>query len=280
MLTNQLKKFIQEALTEDIKDGDHTSLASISKDENNCAELLVKDNGIIAGIELAEYIFKTIDSQIIIKKNFVDGDKIKKGDIAFTIEGNAIAILSAERLVLNCMQRMSAISSKTADLCKLIADTKTKILDTRKTTPLNRYIEKWAVRIGGGLNHRFGLYDAMMIKDNHIDFAGSLTKAIHKCKEYQNKNNLNLDIIVEARNIIEVREILLQTGIKRILLDNFDLSQTKEAVNIIAGKCETESSGSINKETIREYALCGVDYISVGELTHSVENFDLSLNAV
>lgn len=275
----ELRKFIIAALQEDIGTGDHTSLASIPQNSKSAAQLLVKENGTIAGIEFAELVFKQIDESVIFTSFLHDGDKVKKGDIAFEVFGNAISILSAERLVLNCMQHMSAIASKTALFCDLIADTSCKLLDTRKTIPLNRYLEKWAVRIGGGYNHRFGLYDMIMIKDNHIDFAGGITQAIQKTKAYLKQKNLKLDIVVEARNLQEVKEILIEGGIKRILLDNFDIVQTKKAVAIIGDICQTESSGGITAKNIKAYANCGVDFISVGAITHSSENFDLSLKA-
>jgi len=280
MTEKDLKKFIQNALIEDVGDGDHTSLASIPSNATSQAHLMVKDNGIIAGIELAKIIFKEVDSSLKIEQLLKDGDKVKFGDIAFIVKGSSISILTGERLALNCMQHMSAIATKTAYLNTLIAGTNCKLLDTRKTTPLNRTIEKWAVKIGGGENHRFGLYDMIMIKDNHIDFAGGIANAIQKTKTYLTDNNKNLDIIVEARGLSEVNEILSQGGIKRILLDNFDYKTTKKAVAIIGKQCQTESSGGITEETIAEYAKCGVDFISVGALTHSVLNFDLSLKAI
>lgn len=280
MIEKDLNNFIKNALIEDVGDGDHTSLASIPKDATSKAHLLVKDNGVIAGIELAKMIFNEVDETLTIEQFLQDGDKVKFGDIAFIVKGNSISILTAERLVLNCMQHMSAIATKTAYLNSLISDTKCKLLDTRKTTPLNRTIEKWAVKIGGGVNHRFGLYDMIMIKDNHIDFAGGIAKAIQKTKKYLIENNKNLEIIVEARNLDEVNQILNEGGIKRILLDNFDYETTKKAVVIIGGKFQSESSGGITEETITEYAKCGVDFISVGALTHSVLNFDLSLKAI
>ncbi len=280
MKDKELHNFIKNALIEDLGDGDHSSIGSIPKETRSKAQLIVKDQGIIAGIELAIMIFKQVDSNLKITKNLNDGDKVKVGDIAFVIEGNCISILTAERLVLNCMQHMSAIATKTNHLNCLISGTKCKLLDTRKTIPLNRYIEKWAVKIGGGYNHRFGLYDMIMIKDNHIDFAGGITQAIKKIKKYLHKKNKNLDIIVEARNLDEVNQILSEKGIKRILLDNFNFKETKKAVKIINNKCESESSGGITEETIAEYAKCGVDFISVGALTNSVSNFDLSLKAI
>tara|TARA_B100000927_G_scaffold291674_1_gene295450 strand:+ start:3380 stop:4228 length:849 start_codon:yes stop_codon:yes gene_type:complete len=280
MQIKELNEFIRNALKEDLGNGDHTSLASINKNKESKANLLIKDNGIIAGIKLAELIFKSFDSKLKISKNFKDGEVVKNGDIAFILEGKAISILSCERLALNCMQKMSAIATKTSKLTKLISHTKCKLLDTRKTAPLNRTIEKWAVEIGGGINHRFGLYDMIMIKDNHIDFAGGISQAISKTEKYLLKNKLKLDIIVEARNLSEVKEILLNKGIKRILLDNFNYKMTKLAVDLIGDKCETESSGGITENTIIKYAECGVDYISVGALTNSLNNFDLSLKAI
>ena len=280
MIEKGLHNFIKNALIEDVGDGDHSSLGCIPKDATSKAHLLVKDKGIIAGIELAKMIFKEVDSTLKITPKLQDGDKVNFGDVAFIVEGNSISILTAERLVLNCMQHMSAIATKTNYLNSLIAHTKCKLLDTRKTTPLNRTIEKWAVKIGGGLNHRFGLYDMIMIKDNHIDFAGGIPQAISKIKQYLKNNNKKLEIIVEARNLDEVHQILQQGGVKRILLDNFDCETTKKAVAIIGGKCQSESSGGITEENIAEYAKCGVDFISVGALTHSVLNFDLSLKAI
>ena len=280
MIEKGLHNFIKNALIEDVGDGDHSSLGCISKDTTSKAHLLVKDKGIIAGIELAKMIFKEVDSTLKMTPKLQDGDKVSFGDVAFIVEGNSISILTAERLVLNCMQHMSAIATKTNYLNSLIAHTKCKLLDTRKTTPLNRTIEKWAVKIGGGCNHRFGLYDMIMIKDNHIDFAGGIPQAISKIKQYLKNNNKKLEIIVEARNLDEVNQILQQGGVKRILLDNFDYEITKKAVAIIGGKCQSESSGGITEENIAEYAKCGVDFISVGALTHSVLNFDLSLKAI
>tara|TARA_B100001142_G_scaffold185710_1_gene184936 strand:+ start:2384 stop:3229 length:846 start_codon:yes stop_codon:yes gene_type:complete len=277
---NELIKFITNALNEDLGDGDHTSNACISENAKNKAELLIKDNGVIAGVKLAKLIFQHIDSSLEITQFIEDGEKVKKGDIAFIIQGNTLSILKAERLVLNCMQLMSAIATKTNLFKSIISSTKCKLLDTRKTVPLNRFIEKWAVKIGGGENHRFGLYDMIMIKDNHIDFAGNVLYAIRKTKDYLKRKGKKLDIIVEARNLEEVQEIIKAEGIKRILLDNFNYEDTKMAVQIIDNRCETESSGNINEETILHYAKCGVDFVSIGSLTHSIKNFDLSLNAI
>jgi nicotinate-nucleotide pyrophosphorylase (carboxylating) len=279
MLDQELKKFIKESLKEDIKDGDHTTLACINKNNISTAKIVSKENGTIAGIKLAEIIFKEVDKNLKITSFYNDGDDINEKDVILKVSGSSHAILNAERLVLNCMQQMSAIATKTRKIVGLISSTNAKILDTRKTTPLNRQVQKWAVKIGGGYNHRFGLYDMIMIKDNHIDFCNGITNAIRKTKSYLAKNNLNLDIIIETRDISEVKEVLEEGGIRRILLDNFNYKDTKEAVKIIDDQYETESSGGINEENILEYAKCGVDYISLGALTHSIKNFDISLLA-
>jgi len=270
---------INLAFEEDIKDGDHSSLSCIPNNKMGKAQLIVKDQGIIAGIKLAEWIFESIDPTLFMEIKLKDGDKVKKGDIAFTVKGCSISILTAERLVLNCMQRMSAIATKTRDYVELVKGTKTTILDTRKTTPGIRILEKWAVKIGGGDNHRFGLYDMIMLKDNHIDYAGGITKAIDKAKKYLKEKKLNLKIEVEARDLNEVKEIMTTKGVHRIMLDNFTPKDTIKAVKLINGKFETESSGGITSSTIRTYAECGVDFISVGALTHSIYNMDLSLKA-
>ena len=279
MIDKELKKFVKESLKEDIQSGDQTSLACIDSKNNSSAILLAKDNGIIAGVKLAIYIFNEVDSKITVKNDFIDGSLVKKGDVIMTINGNTQSILKAERLVLNCMQQMSAIATKTNNICRKISATNTKILDTRKTIPLNRKIQKWAVNIGGGKNHRFALDDMIMIKDNHIDYCGGITQAIRKTKKYLKKNNLDLDIIVETRNIKEIKEVINEGGIRRILLDNFNFDKTRNAVKIINNEYETESSGGITESNILEYAKCGVDYISLGALTHSIKNFDLSLKA-
>ena len=279
MCGKELTNFIKNSLKEDIKSGDLTSLATISKDAKKKATLISKSTGIIAGIELAEKIFKFIDSNIKFHKYFNDGDKVKYGDIIFNIYGNAISILSAERLVLNCMQKMSAISSKTSLLKSILQTTKTTILDTRKTAPLNRIIEKWAVRIGGGENHRLGLFDMIMIKDNHIDFNKDLKTTVNKAIQFKKQNNLNVKIIVEVRTINDIIEILNLSGFDRIVLDNFNIEDTNEAVKLINKKYPIESSGGINEHNILSYAKCGVNYISIGDLTHSIQNFDLSLTA-
>jgi len=278
-LQREFDIIIKNALREDVGDGDHSSLACIPAEAMGKAKLLVKDNGIIAGVEFAKMIFQEVDPEMTVETLIEDGAMVNFGDVVFRVSGRSQSILKAERLVLNSMQRMSAIATKTNHFVKLLEGTKTKILDTRKTTPGIRAIEKWAVKIGGGENHRFALYDMVMLKDNHIDFAGGIGHAIEKTKNYLSEQNLDLKIIVEARNLDEVSQILEAGGVYRILLDNFDFSTTREAVNLIGNKSLTESSGNINEKTIRDYAQCGVDYISSGALTHSVYNMDLSLKA-
>lgn len=276
----ELLIIIQNGIREDIGPGDYSSLACIPDSANGKAKLLVKDTGIIAGVEFAKMIFQNVDPTLEMETFINDGSQVKHGDIVFHVSGNSQSILKAERLVLNSMQRMSAIATKTNQYVKLLEGTKTKILDTRKTTPGFRACEKWAVKIGGGENHRFALYDMVMLKDNHNDFAGGISKAIMKTKEFLKFNNLDLKIIVEARNLTEIEEILENDGVYRILIDNFNFEDTRKAVELIGDKCLTESSGNINEKTIREYADCGVDYISSGALTHSVYNMDLSLKAI
>lgn len=275
----ELELIIANALREDIGDGDHSSLACIPAEATGSARLLVKDQGIIAGVAFAKMIFEAVDSQMRVETYLEDGSPVQYGDLVFRVFGRSQSILKAERLVLNSMQRMSAIATKTRYFSDLIEGTATKVLDTRKTTPGIRALEKWAVRIGGGENHRFALYDMVMLKDNHIDFAGGITKAIEKTQHYLAEKALDLKIIVEARNLDEVSEILQSDGIFRILLDNFDYEMTRKAVELIGDKCQTESSGNINETTIRKYAECGVNYISSGALTHSIYNMDLSLKA-
>ena len=276
----ELEIIIKNAIREDVGDGDHSSLACIPVDAVGKAKLLVKDDGIIAGVEFAKQIFNYVDDNLEIETLINDGEKVKYGDIVFYVSGNSQSILKAERLVLNAMQRMSAISTKTRMFMDLLVGTKTKILDTRKTTPGIRAIEKWAVKIGGGENHRFALYDMIMLKDNHIDFAGGVVKAIEKTQHYLKETNRDLKIIVEARDLEEIKKILTKDNIHRILIDNFNYEDTKKAVALIGDKCQTESSGGINEKTVRKYAECGVDYISSGALTHSIYNMDLSLKAV
>lgn len=276
----ELEITIKNAVREDVGDGDHSSLACIPSDAQGKAKLIVKENGIIAGVEFAKMIFEEVDPNLQVELLINDGEIVKIGDIVFYISGSSQSILKAERLVLNSMQRMSAIATKTKKFVDLLDGSKTKILDTRKTTPGIRAIEKWAVKIGGGKNHRFALYDMIMLKDNHIDFAGGITEAIQKTKKYLVDNNLDLKIIVEARSLSEIVEIMENEGVYRILIDNFNFEDTKKAVVLIGDYCQTESSGGITLETIRAYADCGVDYISSGALTHSVYNMDLSLKAV
>lgn len=276
----EIQLIITNAIREDVGEGDHSSLACIPADAKGKAKLLVKDEGIIAGVEFAKQVFTHIDKDLKVEVLIEDGSDVHYGDIVFYVEGSSQSILKAERLVLNAMQRMSAIATKTKMFADLLQGTKTKILDTRKTTPGIRALEKWAVKIGGGENHRFALYDMIMLKDNHIDFAGGITKAINKTKQYLKDHNKDLKIIVEARNLEEIQEILKNDGVYRILIDNFDFEDTKKAVELIGNKCQTESSGGINEKTARLYAECGVDYISSGALTHSVYNMDLSLKAV
>lgn len=271
---------IENAVREDVGDGDYSSLACIPKETQGKAQLIVKDNGIIAGIDFAKQVFNFIDPKLEINLKLLDGEKVVKGNVAFTVSGSSQSILKAERLVLNAMQRMSAIATKTQIFVETLKGSKTQILDTRKTTPGIRALEKWAVKIGGGTNHRFALYDMIMLKDNHIDFAGGIAQAIQKTRQYLMVNNLDLKIIVEARNLQEVKEILKQDGIYRILLDNFNYKDTKKAVDLIGEKCYTEASGGITLETAKFYADCGVDFISSGALTHSVYNMDMSLKAV
>ncbi|UUC45395.1 carboxylating nicotinate-nucleotide diphosphorylase [Flavobacterium cerinum] len=277
---HELDLIIANAIREDVGDGDHSSLACIPESATGKAKLLVKDEGILAGVEFARKVFQYVDPGLQMDVFITDGTPVKYGDVAFHVSGSSQSILKAERLVLNAMQRMSAIATKTKVFVDLLEGTGTKILDTRKTTPGIRTIEKWAVKIAGGENHRFALYDMIMLKDNHIDFAGGITKAIGKTNDYLKTNNLDLKIIVEARNLEEVREILESEGVYRILLDNFDYEDTRKAVEMINGKCLTESSGGINEGTVRHYAECGVNYVSSGALTHSIYNLDLSLKAI
>ncbi|MFT5103375.1 MAG: nicotinate-nucleotide pyrophosphorylase (carboxylating) [Candidatus Latescibacterota bacterium] len=276
----EINMIIANAIREDIGGGDHSSLACIPYDAVGRAKLLVKDEGIIAGIEFAKQVFDYVDPGLKVDVLIKDGEAINPGDICFYVEGNSQSILKSERLVLNAMQRMSAIATKTNSFVKLLEGTGTKILDTRKTTPGIRALEKWAVKVGGGENHRFALYDMIMLKDNHIDFCGGITKAIQQTKEYLEENNFDLKIIVEARNLKEIEEILTLDGVYRILIDNFNYDDTRKAVAMIGDTCLTESSGGITLDTARKYAECGVNYISSGALTHSVYNMDLSLKAV
>ncbi|QYJ68061.1 carboxylating nicotinate-nucleotide diphosphorylase [Flavobacterium litorale] len=276
----ELNIIITNAVREDVGDGDHSSLACIPADATGKAKLLVKDEGILAGVNFAKQVFNYVDPNLTVNVFIEDGSAVKYGDVAFHVSGSSQSILKAERLVLNAMQRMSAIATKTKKYVAILEGTNTKILDTRKTTPGIRALEKWAVTIGGGENHRFALYDMIMLKDNHIDFAGGITPAIQKTLDYLKTNNRDLKIIVEARSLDEVREIMKNEGVYRILLDNFNYDQTREAVELIGNYCLTESSGGINESNMRGYAECGVNYISSGAVTHSVYNMDLSLKAL
>lgn len=275
----KLTHFIQEAFMEDVGEGDFTSLATIPNDQKGSARLIFKDDGIAAGLTLAYLIFDIIDKSVIVELYKKDGDKVKKGDIGMVVNGNDQTILKAERLVLNCMQRMSGIATLTNQYVEKISHTKAKLLDTRKTTPNFRMFEKWAVLIGGGVNHRFGLFDMMMIKDNHIDYAGGVKNALQRAFSYIDENNLNLKVEIEARTINEVKEILLFDDVHRILLDNMSNDMLREAVHLINGRVSTEASGGVNLDTIKEIAETGVDYISVGGLTHSYKSLDISLKA-
>ena len=275
----KLQQFIRQAFLEDVGDGDHSTLSSVPYEAIQEAELKVKDDGIIAGIELAKIIFDTFDPSIVMETYKNDGDKVQFGDVAFKIKGSSQSILTCERLVLNCMQRMSGIATYANEMMELVKGTNTKILDTRKTTPNFRMMEKWAVKIGGAENHRFGLYDMVMLKDNHVDFSGSITNAVEKTKDYLAKHHLHLKIEVETRNMHEVKEALA-ANVDFIMLDNFDLETMKEAVLYINGQTETEASGGITKESVRAIAETGVDFISSGAIIHSAKNFDLSLKAI
>jgi len=274
-----LERLIETAIIEDLGDGDHSSLSCIPESAEGKAQLIVKENGILAGVEIAKIIFHKLDSKVIFQQLLSDGSPIKKGDIAFYVSGNTRSLLQAERLVLNIMQRMSGIATQTSIYVEKLKGLNTKILDTRKTTPGMRILDKAAVKLGGGENHRMGLYDMIMLKDNHIDFAGGISNAIMQTKKYLKETGKDLKIEVEARNLQEIREILA-IGVDRIMLDNFTVQQTRAAVELINNACETESSGGITLETIRSYAECGVTYISIGALTHQIKSLDLSLKAV
>jgi len=280
-LTDQaLNEFIRQALAEDLGEGDHSTLGAVSASKISKANLLVKDIGILAGLTVAQKIFHTVDPDLILTVFKKEGDPVKKGEIAFEVEGKAQSILMAERLVLNCMQRMSGIATYTHHLCKLIEGTKTRLKDTRKTTPNFRLMEKWAVAIGGGKNHRYALYDMVMLKDNHIDMAGGIQLAIGRVKNYLKAKNKDLKIEIETRTLAEVEEVLRVGGVDIIMLDNMSLPDMKKAVAMIDGKYKTEASGGITETTLLEVAKCGVDYISVGALTHSVKSLDLSLKVI
>ncbi len=275
-----IRKFIKNALAEDVGDGDHTSLSTIPADATGKARLLVKDNGILAGVELAKMIFKAVDKDLKVKVAIKDGKPIKYGDVAFFVEGRDRSILTAERLVLNCMQRMSGIATTTHQVVKLLEGTKTKVLDTRKTTPGFRMLEKWGVQIGGGVNHRFGLFDMILIKDNHVDYAGGIKNALDAAHNYLKTTNKNLPIEIEVRNLTELQEVLNIGGVVRIMVDNFSYENIRKAVKMVNGRFPIEASGGISPANVRQYAECGVDYVSLGYLTHSAKSLDLSLKAV
>jgi nicotinate-nucleotide pyrophosphorylase (carboxylating) len=274
-----LTDFIRTALREDVGDGDHSSLSSIPNDAQNRARLLVKDSGVLAGAELAGLIFREVDPSLRVEPRLADGSRIQPGDVVLTVEGRAQSILTAERLVLNCMQRMSGIATHTAHLTSLLAGTKARLLDTRKTTPNFRLCEKWAVLIGGGVNHRYGLFDMIILKDNHVDYAGGIRQAIEATRAYLARTGRQLPIEVETRTLAEVQQALDTGGIDRIMLDNMPPAQLREAVQLINGRFATEASGGITEQTIAEVAATGVDFISVGALTHSIKSLDLSLKA-
>ena len=280
MENNTLRDFILRSIEEDLGDGDHSSLACIPEDATGKARLLIKEPGILAGIRIAFEICNVVDDQLVCEILKRDGEKVVPGDTGFILTGKQQSILKSERLVLNVIQRMSGIATSTNRYVTRIAGTKAKIIDTRKTTPGMRFLEKEAVRIGGGINHRMGLYDMIMLKDNHIVYAGSIRKAIEKTLEYLESTGKNLDIEIEALGIDDVKQILETGGIQRIMLDNFNIPDTRIAVKMIAGRYETESSGGITLETVRSYAECGVDYISVGALTHNIKSLDMSLEAL
>jgi len=274
-----IHQIITNALAEDIGDGDHSSLACIPANAIGTARLIVKDSGVLAGVALAKIICETVDKTLVFEQLIADGTNVTQGEIAFTLHGSARSILAAERTLLNFMQRMSGIATLTAELVGLLKGTKTQLLDTRKTTPGIRFMEKWAVRIGGGVNHRFALYDMIMLKDNHVDFSGGITQAIQRTKDYLATTNKSLKVEIEVRNLDELDQVLAIGQVDRIMLDNFSPALLKEAIDKIAGRFETEASGGIVKETLRTYAETGVDYISVGALTHSYKSLDLSLKA-
>ncbi|GHE23147.1 carboxylating nicotinate-nucleotide diphosphorylase [Sphingobacterium griseoflavum] len=276
---DKLKKFVALALEEDVQGGDHTSLSTIAQDAQGEAQLLVKDSGILAGVAVAEAIFQLIDAELTVEVYGQDGAKVQPGDVAFRVQGSVHSILKAERLVLNVMQRMSGIATRTAEYTAKLSGTKAKVLDTRKTTPLLRFLEKEAVVIGGGANHRFGLYDMILIKDNHVDYAGGISKAIEKAQGYRAEKKLDVAIEVEVRNMAELEEVLANEKVDRVMFDNFTPDEVQTAVALVAGRLITEASGGITLATIADYAAAGVDYISVGALTHSVKSLDLSLKA-
>lgn len=276
---NKLEEFVQLALLEDVGEGDHTSLSSLPIDKDGEARLLVKEDGVIAGVMVAAGIFNCVDSELQVDLFISDGTPVKVGDIVLFVRGKIHSILKAERLVLNVMQRMSAIATKTAEYVSILEGTNTKVLDTRKTTPLLRFLEKKAVILGGGVNHRFGLYDMILIKDNHVDYAGGIHNAVQNALDYKRTKAIDIPIEVEVRDFEELNTLLSCEGVDRVMFDNFTPDDVRKAVELVAGKMVTEASGGITLDTVRDYALAGVDYVSVGALTHSVYNMDLSLKA-
>ena len=274
-----VEELIELAIKEDIGDGDHTSLCCIPAEERGRMRLLCKQEGIIAGIEVAKMVTERLDSEVKFEQILNDGDRVKVGDVAFYVEGNLQSLLRAERILLNIMQRMSGVATQTAVYADRIADLHTKVLDTRKTTPGMRVLEKMAVKLGGGENHRIGLFDMILLKDNHIDFAGGVAKAVKGAKEYLKAKGKNIPIECEVRSLEDIKEVFAAGGVDRIMFDNFSVEQTREAVALVAGRSETESSGGITLETLRDYAETGVDFISVGALTHQIKSLDMSLKA-
>jgi nicotinate-nucleotide pyrophosphorylase (carboxylating) len=279
-MTKDFEQLIKLWFAEDIGDGDHTTLSCIPASATGKSQLIIKENGVLAGVEIARQIFEAFDPELKMTVYIQDGAEVKVGDVAFVVEGKIQSLLQTERLMLNIMQRMSGVATRTRQYVKLLEGTKTNVLDTRKTTPGLRLLEKEAVKIGGGVNHRIGLYDMILLKDNHVDFAGGIDKAILRAKDYLREKGKNLKIEIEVRSFDELAQVMAIGGVDRIMLDNFSVENTRKAVEIIGGKYETESSGGITFDTLRQYAECGVDYISVGALTHSVKSLDMSFKAL
>ena len=279
-MTNDFEQLISLWFAEDIGDGDHTTLSCIPSTAIGKSQLIIKENGVLAGVEVARKVFHAFDPELKMTVFFNDGAEVKVGDVAFVVEGKIQSLLQTERLMLNIMQRMSGVATRTREYVKALEGTKTRVLDTRKTTPGLRLLEKEAVKIGGGVNHRIGLYDMILLKDNHVDFAGGIAQAIQRTKAYLKEKGKDLKIEIEVRNFDELAQVMVEGGVDRIMLDNFTTENTRKAVEIIDGKYETESSGGITFATLKEYAECGVDYISVGALTHSVKSLDMSFKAV
>lgn len=279
-MNNDFEQLISLWFAEDIGDGDHTTLSCIPETAMGKSQLIIKEDGVLAGVEVAREIFKAFDPTLQMTVFIQDGAEVKAGDIAFVVEGKIQSLLQTERLMLNIMQRMSGVATRTRVYVKALEGTKTRVLDTRKTTPGLRLLEKEAVKIGGGVNHRIGLYDMILLKDNHVDFAGGIDKAILRAQAYCKEKAKNLKIEIEVRSFDELAQVMAVGGVDRIMLDNFSVENTRKAVEIIAGKYETESSGGITFDTLKDYALCGVDYVSVGALTHSVKSLDMSFKAI